>query len=104
MVPDEKIETCSHPESAANITNFSDIEIIMERDTEFFFNGSLKFLRPLVVPWKMKVIAERWHRDQWVLGFEKKVSEACGTLRDPKSPVYELVKNQKECPLEPGVS
>lgn len=104
FVPGEKVVDCSEPGLAAHMMDYSDVEIIMESDTEFFVNGTLKFLKPIRSPWKLNAIGERWERNAWVPGVEKKVEDACDHLRNPALPNYPFVKDQKPCPLAAGVS
>jgi hypothetical protein len=104
LVPGDRVEDCSEPGKHANIADFSGSEIVMESDTDFFLNGTFKFLKPLHSPWKVNVIGERWYRDQWVPGAEKKLSDACGEMHNKAYPTYPFFEGQKGCPLEPGVS
>jgi hypothetical protein len=103
MVPGDKFEDCSAPGKAANMMNYSALEIIMESDTEFFLNGDVTFLKSIHSPWKFHVIGERWHRNQWVSGVENKMEDACPEIHNKIVPTYELFKDQKGCPLEAGV-
>jgi hypothetical protein len=104
MVPGDRIEDCSAPGKAANMMNYSGLEIIMESDTDFFLDGTLTFLKPIHSPWKLNFIGERWYRDKWVPGIERKTEDACPEIHNKINPTYKLLKDQKDCPLEAGVS
>lgn len=103
LVPGDRVDECSEPGKAAYMMDYSDVRIIMESDTDFFLNGTLKFLKAIHSPWKVNAIGERWYRDQWVPGVEKKIADSCGEIHKKINPSYPLLKDKKGCPLESGV-
>lgn len=102
-MPDEKIVDCT-PDGKNELMDFSGLEIAMESDDDFYFNGTVKFLRPIDPPWKVKAVGERFIRDQWVPGVEKKISDYCDFMKKDVNPMKPILKDQKDCPLKAGVS
>lgn len=102
-MPGNEVVDCS-PGGTSEFMDSSDLEIIMESDDDFFVNGTIKFLKPIHAPWKAKGVGERWIRDHWVPGAEKKVKDLCDIMHDEVDPAYPFFKDQKDCPLEAGVS
>lgn len=104
FVPYEKIERCSGPGKRIEVLDFSKFHIIVESDEDFYLNGSLKFLKEVKAPQRTKLAGERWIRDKWIPGVEKKAEDCCEALKNKLHPSYQILGEQKYCPMSAGVS
>jgi len=98
-------EDCVAKNKAANIFDFSELELIPENDTHTFINGKWKFNKPLRAPWKGSLTFERYERGQWhVQAVNQKYNDICDVLKRPMEPLYDVFKHVGGCPMEIGVS
>lgn len=104
VVPYEKIERCPVKGDRIELADYSKFELVVESDYDFFINGTIKFLKEIKRPLKTFVVSERWHRDQWVTGIELKLDDICEAFENPSHMAHQFLKDQKNCPLSPGVS
>jgi hypothetical protein len=103
MIPSEQIEICGKAEESAGVYDVSMFNIVTESDDDFFFNGTVKFLKSFGAPWKVDTFTEQFYRDKWVPGVEKKIPDFCSEMKNPANVFYQFFKDQKDCPIEAGV-
>jgi hypothetical protein len=101
---DEKIEDCTGGDNAGYY-DLSQLEIIVETDTEIFLNGTAKFLHEITSPWKTNVDLEEYVRSEWVPSVvQRKFEDFCEEMHKPTEPWYNNLKDQIGCPIPGGVS
>jgi hypothetical protein len=101
---DEKIEDCTGGNNAGYY-DLSQLEIIVETDTEVFLNGTVKFLHEITSPWKTNVDLEEYVRSEWVPSVvQRRFADFCADLHNPAEPWYNNLKDQMGCPIPAGVS
>lgn len=104
FLPDDRIEDCTEPGERAGYYDLSEVELIMETDTDIYLNGTFKFLHEVTAPWKARVYTEQFVRDQWVPSvIEKKIPDFCQSLHSPTEPWYNHLKHVQGCPIPAGV-
>lgn len=100
----EEVENCASPEEDVKLFDLSEYELIALSDYEVFLNGSIKILKNVESPVPLRIYAERFDRNQWnVMYYDTKRLDFCTSLRNPTEIWYQKLKNQKGCPLKPGV-
>jgi hypothetical protein len=104
VLPHEEIENCNERGQASKVLDLSNIAVIIEGDNDFFINGTVKFVVPISSPWEIYAYGEKFYRDSWVHGAEKKMQDFCADMHDKSSPAYKFLKDQKKCPFKAGVS
>lgn len=104
IIIDEKIVNCTKPGVKAGALDFSEFELIAESDTTIFANGSVKFLRSAVLPFKNHVYTEKYERGKWIPQlFDKKFADFCAVKENPKEPSYTYFTHCPKCPFKAGV-
>jgi hypothetical protein len=104
VLPHEEIEVCNEHGEPSRILDLTALQLVVESDDDYYLNGTVKFLVPIRSPWEIYAFGERFYRDAWTHGAEKKMSDFCAEMKDPKSPSRSFLKDKKKCPFEAGVS
>lgn len=84
LVLDEKVANCAEPANDAKALDLSNYQILIETDTESYFNGSFKFIRDFENPKPVRIYAERFERGKWIVMYlDQKRSDFCTCLLNP---------------------
>lgn len=93
------------PDDAAGIFDFSNLKILVVNDTHSYFNGTVEFKKDLRRPWVYRILAEKYHRGQWVVqAMDRRIADMCEKMHDPSELWYNIFKNVEKCPRPAGVS
>jgi hypothetical protein len=105
MLPDDKIEKCVEAKYDAESFDISGIEIVVESDTDIFLNGSMKNLKTVGSPMKVRIYFEKYTRSQWTIAnMDRRIRDFCAVLHSPAEVWYEFFKDVWDCPFSAGVS
>lgn len=106
-IPYEDFEICVPPEERAPNFDYSEMEIIVESDTEAYLNGSWNIVEETKSPWNMTIYSEKYERGVWnVQAFQRRIPDFCRVIQSPFEPWYHISSKfvPKNCPFPKGVS
>jgi len=82
----------------------SNLEIYIDDNEKAFLNGTVKFLVHVNGPLEVISTGYKLNRGQWSIMGSKRFEDFCKNIHSPHEPHYVFFKNNKGCPLKPGVS
>lgn len=104
VLPHDNIENCNESGEPSKALDMTGLEVIIESDNDFYLNGTVRFLIAITAPWEIYAYGERFYRNSWVHGAEKKMRDFCAEMEDKSSPAQSFLKDKQKCPFRPGVS
>jgi hypothetical protein len=67
--------------------------------------GKIRFLKQIKSPWRARITAERFDRNQWnVVGLDRTIPDLCADMQLPTNPLYTFFSQfkRKSCPFPEG--